>query len=84
MSATPIVIFGLGALGVFVIVQIYRTIAMVRGSNSRKQRFDKVMQAEQARMEVLKRQADEAAQSVPTSILDDTLPELELDQKAAA
>lgn len=83
MSATPFVIMGLVALAVFVIVQIWRTIAMVRGGNTRKQRFNEVMQAEQARMEVLKRKADEAANSVLITTLEDPIPSDEPDQKAA-
>lgn len=83
MSATPFVIIGLVALAIFVLVQIWRTIEMVRDSNTRKQRFNNVMQAEQARMEVLKRQADEAANAVPITTLEDSIPNNEFDQKAA-
>jgi len=83
MSAPPFVIIGLVALAIFVLVQIWRTIEMVRDSNTRKQRFNNVMQAEQARMEVLKRQADEAANAVPITTLEDSIPNNEFDQKAA-
>lgn len=83
MSATPFVIIGLVALAIFVLVQIWRTIEMVRDSNIRKQRFNEVMQAEQARMEVLKRQADEAANAVLITTLEDPIPNNEFDQKAA-
>lgn len=74
MSATPFVIIGLVALTIFVLVQIWRTIEMVRDSNTRKQRFNKVMEAEQARMGVLKRQADEAANAVLITTLEDPIP----------
>lgn len=83
MSATPFVIIGLVALAIFVLVQIWRTIEMVRDSNIRKQRLNEVMEAEQARMEVLKRQADEAANAVLITTLEDPIPKNEFDQKAA-
>lgn len=84
MSTNTFVILSLLGLALFVGYQFYRIIAIVRGGNDREQRFNQMMIVEQARIEMLKRKTDEAAQAVPVNTIGKPAPEMELDQRLSA
>ncbi|MBD8089111.1 hypothetical protein IFT48_03885 [Pseudomonas fluorescens] len=75
MSANAFVILALLGLGVFVLYQFYRIFSIMRSSSDREQRFNHLMIIEQARIEALKRKAEQAAQVVPASSIGHAAPE---------
>jgi len=84
MTANAFVIFALVGLGFFVAYQFYRIAVIVRGGNDREQRFNQMMIVEQARMDMLKQKADQAANAVPVNTIGKPAPDCDLDQRLSA